>query len=118
MAHWRDIQVTGIAGPRTGQTGHVSAWPIFDQQDWVNVAWQDGTIDAAGPGQIEAPDEAAQLARRDWADTRYRQLSKMPKHELAAFHRCGGGLLDVREYMGWSKDELVRAVLDDELAAR
>lgn len=119
MGHWRDITVTGIAGPRLGQTGLVSVWPVFDRQDWVNVAWQDGTIETARAGEIEAVDEAGQLARRAAAEARYQQLAKMPKFELAAKHRANGGLLSHKEYLGWSKGELVAAVMEDEgLATR
>src|ERR1035438_5486425 len=78
----RDIKVIAVRGERDGQSGAVSVWPIFHLQDWVNVAWGDGTISTAHRGDIIAPDEAAQLERHAAVETRLRELSRTPKRAL------------------------------------
>lgn len=51
-------------------------------------------------------------------DTRARELARMPKHALARMHAANGGLMGVATYRTWTRDELVRAVLEDEASAR
>jgi hypothetical protein len=42
------------------------------------------------------------------------EISKMTKRELAVMHIQNGGLLGLANYMKWSHDELVNAVILDE----
>ena len=111
----RDIKVTAVRGERDGQTGAVSIWPIFDRQDWVNVAWDDGTITTAHPGDIIAPDEARQLARHAAVEARLQQLDRMPKRDLLAIvmehARQRGASWAIGGPRLWSKDELINGAL-------
>lgn len=115
MSDPRDIRVTGIKGEHTGDTGVVSFWPIFDRQDWVNVLWSDGSISSAHAGEIIAPDEAVQIARRTKANTRISELSRMRKPALLtiitrlARKRGASWLIGGPAY--WSKDELISGIL-------
>ena len=45
---------------------------------------------------------------------RYNELRKLPKRELAEMQHNRGGLLAVAEYMRWTKEELIDAILDSE----
>jgi hypothetical protein len=42
------------------------------------------------------------------------QLSKMSKDQLAQMHAANGGLMGVQTYRKWTKDELIKAVLEDQ----
>jgi len=42
------------------------------------------------------------------------QLDKMPKARLAQMHAANGGQMGLPTYLKWRKDELVRAVLEDQ----
>jgi hypothetical protein len=44
----------------------------------------------------------------------WQQLSKMSKDQLAQMHAANGGLMGVQTYRKWTKDELVKAVLEDQ----
>lgn len=46
--------------------------------------------------------------------TRAAQLAKMPKATLAAMHHANGGLMPLATYRKWTREELVKAVLEDE----
>ena len=46
--------------------------------------------------------------------TRIQQIEKTPKAELARMHVANGGQMGLATYLKWRKDELVRAVLEDE----
>ena len=111
----RDIKVLAISGNHTGQTGLVSIWPIFGRQDWINVQWPDGTITTAHAGEIIAPDEAAQVARRTKVCERIAELSRMRKTALLtiitrlARERGASWLIGGPAY--WSKDELITGIL-------
>jgi hypothetical protein len=111
----RGIKVEAVRGERDGQSGYVSVWPIFDRQDWVNVEWADGTITTAHPGDIIAPDEAAQLARHAAVEARLRQLSRTSKRELLAIMTRGARERGASYAIGgpalWSKDELINGIL-------
>jgi hypothetical protein len=45
---------------------------------------------------------------------RLRELNRKSKRELARMHKANGGLMPLADYLRWSKDELVGAVMDDE----
>jgi hypothetical protein len=111
----RGIKVTAVRGERDGQTGYVSIWPIFDKQDWVNVGWDDGTITTAHPGEIIAPDEAAQVARHEAIEARIRQLDGTSKRGLLAIMtglaRQHGASWAIGGPASWSKDELINGIL-------
>jgi hypothetical protein len=111
----RGIKVEAVRGERDGQSGVVSAWPIFDRQDWVNVQWEDGTITTAHPGEIIAPDEAAQLARHAAVEARVTQLARSPKRDLLAIvmqhARQRGASWAIGGPRLWSKDELINGIL-------
>jgi hypothetical protein len=117
----RGIKVTAVRGERDGQTGYVSIWPIFDKQDWVNVGWDDGTITTAHPGEIIAPDEAAQVARHEAIEARIRQLDGTSKRGLLAIMtglaRQHGASWVTGGPAAWSKDELITGILDFEFPA-
>lgn len=57
-----------------------------------------------------ATDDAA----REAMEARRAQLDKVRKAELARMHVDNGGLMGLQTYLGWHKDELVNAVLEDE----
>jgi hypothetical protein len=42
------------------------------------------------------------------------ELAKMSKYDLARMHRANGGLMTLAEYLQWTKDELVNAVMEDQ----
>ena len=111
----RDIKVIAVRGERDGQTGYVSIWPIFGQQDWINVQWDDGTITTAHRGEIIAPDEAAQLARYAAVEARLSQLVRTSKRDLLAIvmqhARQRGASWAIGGPRLWSKDELINGVL-------
>ena len=111
----RDIKVIAVRGERDGQSGAVSVWPIFHLQDWVNVAWGDGTISTAHRGDIIAPDEAAQLERHAAVETRLRELSRMPKRDLLTIvlqlARQRGASWAIGGPHLWSKEELLDGAL-------
>ena len=46
--------------------------------------------------------------------TRIREIERTPKATLARMHVANGGLMGLPTYLKWSKDELVRIVLEDE----
>jgi hypothetical protein len=48
-------------------------------------------------------------------DQRYAELVKIPKWQLTDRHIASGGLLRRTEYLSWSREELAKAVLEDEL---
>lgn len=48
------------------------------------------------------------------AATRERELTRLPKRVLADMHVRHGGQMGRAVYLQWRKDELVRAVLEDE----
>jgi hypothetical protein len=118
----RSIKVIAVRGERDGQTGYVSVWPIFDKQDWVNVGWDDGTITTAHPGEIIAPDEAAQLARHAAVEARLRELDRTSKRGLLAIMtglaRQHGASWVIGGPASWSKDELISGILDFEFPAK
>lgn len=117
--HWNNIKVIGTAGgPFAGLEGEASFWPLTDTQKCVNVLWQSGQIITAYAGQIYAPDEDKQLARREAARAHYATIRKWTKHDLVLRHRMNGGAMQTYEYMKWSKDELVNAVMEDEYGDR
>jgi hypothetical protein len=111
----RGIKVEAVRGERDGQSGVVSVWPIFDKQGWVNVAWDDGTISTAHPGEIIAPDEARQLARHAAVEARLRQLARTSKRDLLAIvmehARQRGASWVIGGPRLWSKDELINGIL-------
>jgi hypothetical protein len=117
----RGIKVEAVRGERDGQTGYVSVWPIFDKQDWVNVGWDDGTITTAHPGDIIAPDEAAQLARHAAVEARLSQLARTSKRDLLAIvmqhARQRGASWAIGGPQLWSKDELINGILAFEFGA-
>jgi hypothetical protein len=43
-----------------------------------------------------------------------RELNRKSKQELAHMHKRNGGLMPLADYLRWSKDELVGAVMGDE----
>ena len=45
---------------------------------------------------------------------RYKELAKLPKAQLAQMHAANGGLMGLAVYQKWTKDELLRAVIEDE----
>jgi hypothetical protein len=45
---------------------------------------------------------------------RMAELTKLPKQELARIHAVNGGLMGIKIYLKWTKDELINAVLRDE----
>lgn len=47
-------------------------------------------------------------------DARIRELSRMTKRELAQMHAANVGLMSMADYLKWTKDELIRAVCEDE----
>lgn len=47
-------------------------------------------------------------------DKRIRELARMTKSVLARMHKQNGGLMPLADYLKWTKDELVNAVLEDE----
>lgn len=47
-------------------------------------------------------------------DKRYSELRKLPKATLAQMHVRNGGIMGLRTYLQWTKDELINAVLEDE----
>jgi hypothetical protein len=112
------IKVVAVRGERDGQTGYVSVWPIFDRQDWVNVGWDDGAITTAHPGDIIAPDEAAQLARHTAAQARLHELDRMPKRDLLAIvlehARQHGASWAIGGPRLWTRDELITGALQFE----
>jgi hypothetical protein len=114
----RGIKVIAVRGERDGQAGYVSAWPIFDRQDWVNVAWDDGTITTAHPGEIIAPDEGRQLARLNAVGVRLYLLDRMSKRDLLAIvmehARERGASWAIGGPALWSRDELVNSILEFE----
>jgi hypothetical protein len=111
----RSVKVIAVRGERDGQSGAVSVWPIFDRQDWVNVAWDDGTITTAHPGEIIAPDEDRQLARRAAVEARLQQLARTSKRDLLAIvmqhARQHGASWAIGGPRLWSKDELINSIL-------
>ena len=50
-------------------------------------------------------------------DQRIKELAKLPKWQLAQMHTANGGLMGLAVYQKWSKDELLRAVIEDETLA-
>ncbi len=46
--------------------------------------------------------------------TRLQEIERTPKAELARIHVRNGGQMDLATYLKWRKDELVRAVAEDE----
>jgi hypothetical protein len=114
----RGFKVEAIRGERDGQTGYVSTWPIFGQQDWINVAWEDGTLTTAHRGEIIAPDEAAQLARHAAVEARLRELARMSRRDLLAVvtehARQRGASWVIGGPSTWSKDELINGILEFE----
>jgi hypothetical protein len=114
----RDIKVTAIRGEHDGQTGYVSVWPIFHLQDWVNVAWPDGTVTTAHPGDIIAPDEAAQIERHAAVEARVHQLARASKRDLLTIvmqhARQRRRSWAVGGPSTWSKDELINGALEFE----
>lgn len=48
---------------------------------------------------------------------RIREISQMPKTTLARMHLANGGLMPLADYLRWSHDELVKAVIEDETGA-
>lgn len=114
----RGIRVEAVRGERDGQAGYVSCWPI---PEWgINVAWQDGTITTAQPGEIIVPDEAAQLARHAAVEARIQQLGRTSKRDLLTIimrlARQRGASWLIGGPRLWSKDELINGILDFELA--
>jgi hypothetical protein len=113
--HIRDIRVIAVRGEHDGQSGAVSIWPIFDRQDWVNVAWEDGTISTAHPGDIIAPDEARQIEHHAAVEARLREFDRMPKRELLAIvmkhARQRGASWGIGGPRLWTRDELINGAL-------
>jgi hypothetical protein len=46
--------------------------------------------------------------------TRIQEIERTPKAELARIHVANGGQMGLATYLKWRKDELVRAVAEDE----
>jgi hypothetical protein len=111
----RSIKVEAVRGERDGQAGSVWVWPIFDKQDWVNVAWDDGTITTAHPGEIIAPDEDRQLARHAAVEARLCQLARTSKRNLLTtlmqHARHHGASRAIGGPQLWSRDELINGIL-------
>jgi len=42
------------------------------------------------------------------------QITRMTKAQLAQMHAANGGLMGVKVYMQWTKDELINAVIEDQ----
>jgi hypothetical protein len=42
------------------------------------------------------------------------QITRMTKAQLAQMHAANGGLMSVKVYMQWTKDELINAVIEDQ----
>jgi hypothetical protein len=110
----RGFKVEAIRGPRDGQTGYVSCWPM---PEWgINVAWDDGSLETVHDGDITCPDEAAQLARHAAVEARLRQLARMPKRDLLALvnqlarQRGASWILGGPRY--WTRDELINGALE------
>lgn len=116
MRDVRDIEVIGIKGAHDGDTGVVSFWPIFDQQDWVNVLWSDGTITTAQPGDIMVPDEPEQIERRNQIQKRITELARLNKPTLLTIMTRICTQHGVSYVIGgprtWSKDELITGILN------
>jgi hypothetical protein len=114
----REIKVVAVRGERDGQTGVVPTWPMPD--GGINVLWEDGTITTASPGDIAAPDEAAQLARHAAIEARVIELSRMSKRKLLTIMtelaRERGASWVIGGLGVWSADELTRGILDFEFA--
>ena len=47
-------------------------------------------------------------------DQRIKELARLPKWQLAQMHKANGGLMGLAVYQKWTKDELLRAVIEDE----
>lgn len=47
-------------------------------------------------------------------DARIKELQRMSKFVLANMHIARGGLMPLADYLRWTHDELVTAVIDDE----
>lgn len=47
-------------------------------------------------------------------DQRIKEISRMHKDKLARMHKYNGGLMPLSDYLRWSHDELVNAVIEDE----
>ena len=45
---------------------------------------------------------------------RLAEIERTPKAQLARMHAANGGLMGLATYLKWRKDELVRALLEDE----
>ena len=115
------ITVTAVKGERAGQRGTVTFWPIFDRQDWVNVAWEDGTISTAYAGEIIAPDEETQLERRGRIQARLGELDRKSKRDLLSIMANLASKRSVSYLIGgphlWSRDELIYGILGMEFPA-
>lgn len=59
-----------------------------------------------------------EMTSHDVTIDRYRQLHRMTKWELASRHIRNGGLLSMREYMAWSKEDLIKEVMFDEASTQ
>lgn len=108
-----DIKVTAVQGDHAGQSGRVSCWPM---PEWgINVGWEDGTITTARPGEIIAPDEAAQIARHAAVEARLRQLARTSRRGLLAIvmrhARQRGASWVLGGPASWTRDELINGVL-------
>jgi hypothetical protein len=104
-----DFRVVAVSGPRAGETGYISCWPVPEYG--ANVLWSDGCVEAVQAGQIEMPDAKAQMQRHGAAVAQLHMLSRMRKADLAEHveilasrenrHWIAGGP------RSWSKDELI-----------
>ena len=111
-----DIKVTAVQGDHAGQSGRVSCWPM---PEWgINVGWEDGTITTARPGEIIAPDEAAQIARHAAVEARLRQLARTSRRGLLAIMMQLARQRGISWAIGgpstYSKDELINGILASE----